>query len=340
MKTRERTWKIYSLYNLARYVFLKIESEYSNRIEKSGITLPQLRILWITKCFPGISLGEIAKIGCWASPTVTKILKTLMSKGLIVEEVHDDRRLYRLIVTKEGDKYINLNRLQKETGSLLFNIAEMISKEEIDKVVMYLEKMFIGDSNKILLSYIQRINIDELNIDYEGFNIVEKERIKNVVKFYNVLRAFILDIEGEHRQYLMKLDLTYPQARALWIIRAFPGLTSIQLSEIGFWSASTANVIVKNLYAKEFIYKEKSSLKNSLYLYMTEKGEEIILRDFQEDIKNLSLVEKVNKLPFSDLAEVDQILDKINKVIGNEKVEAYIKATFSTIENRFYHEER
>lgn len=338
MKTKERSWRIYALYNLSRYVFLKLESEYNNRIEKSGITLPQLRILWITKCFPGISLGEIAKIGCWASPTVTKMLKTLMSKGLIVEEVHDDKRLYKLIVTEEGNKYIELNKLKKETGSLIFNIANACSKEEIDKIVKYLEKIFICDSNRILVSYIQLVNMDELNIDYEGFDIEEKEKIKNVVKFYNLLRAFILDIESEHRQSLMKMDLTYPQARALWIIKAFPGLTSIQLSEIGFWSPSTANVIVKNLYAKEFIYKEKSALKNSLYLYMTEKGEDIILKDFQDDIKNLSLVDKVNRESFDDLAEVNSILDKINKVIGNQKVEQYIKTTFSTIENRFYYE--
>lgn len=337
MKTRERSWKIYALYNLARYAFLKLDSEYCNKVEKSGITLPQLRILWITKCFPGISLGEIAKIGCWSSPTVTKMLKILMGKGLIVEEVHDDKRLYKLIVTEEGNRFININKMKKGDEFLLFKIAHEISKEEIDRLVNYFEKILIWDNNKILLSYIQLVNMDELNIDYEGFDIEEKENIKKIVKFYNLLRAFILDIEGEHRQYLMKLDLTYPQARALWIIKAFPGLTSIQLSEIGFWSPSTANVVVKNLYAKEFIYKEKSALKNSLYLYITEKGEDIILRDFEEDIKSLSIAKKVDRQPFNDLEGINTILDKINKVIGNEKVEAYVKTTFSVIEDRFYY---
>lgn len=336
MKTRERSWNIYSLYNLARYVFLKIENEYSNKIEQSGITLPQLRILWITKCFPGISLGEIAKLGCWAPPTVTKVLRTLMGKGLIAEEIHDDKRLYRLIVTEEGNKYINLNRMKKKDRFILFNIAEVFSKGEIDNIVMYLKELLISDSNKILLSYIHCINTNELNIDYKGFNAEERENIKNVVIFYNLLRAFILDIEGEHRQSLVKLDLTYPQVRSLLIIKAFPGLTSIQLSEIGFWSASTANVIVKNLYAKELIYKEKASLKNSLYLYITEKGEEIILKDFQENMTNLSLVSKVNKLPFNNLVMINEILDKMNKVIGNEKVEEYVRATFLAVEKRFF----
>ena len=81
MKQSEYLFNIHSLYNIARYAFLKIESNYARTVETSGITLPQLRILWIIKVFPGISLSNVAKIGCWTSPTVSNMIKILMRKS-------------------------------------------------------------------------------------------------------------------------------------------------------------------------------------------------------------------------------------------------------------------
>lgn len=52
MKKNEYLLSVHSLYNLARYAFLKIESNYARTVETSGITLPQLRVLWIIKVSP------------------------------------------------------------------------------------------------------------------------------------------------------------------------------------------------------------------------------------------------------------------------------------------------
>lgn len=42
---------LHKFYNLLRYLFLNIEWNYNKYVEKNNITLPQLRVLWITALF-------------------------------------------------------------------------------------------------------------------------------------------------------------------------------------------------------------------------------------------------------------------------------------------------
>ena len=103
MEQNEYLFNVHSLYNLARYAFLKIESNYARNVETSGITLPQLRILWIIKVFPGISLSNIARIGCWSSPTVSNMIKILMNKKLIFKEETINKKVYKFQLTEIGN---------------------------------------------------------------------------------------------------------------------------------------------------------------------------------------------------------------------------------------------
>lgn len=333
---RKQLWNKYCLYNYARYVYLKIENRYNNRIEETGITLPQLRVLWVIKCFPGVSLGEIARIGCWAPPTVTKMLRSLMDKGLVIEEEHENKRSYKLLVTEEGDKYIEINRLGREDNFILFDLSKSLETDEIKKAVQVLENISINDKNNIILSYVERINEKKLKIDYDQFDEHESERLKYIIAFYNLLRTFILSVESAHRQLIAKFDVTYPQLRALWIIEAFPGITSSQLSEISFWSPSTSNIIVKNLYSKELIYKEKSQIKNALYLYISSKGENLILEDFNLNNRNLPILNGIKGCSDEDIRKLNLLLKNVNKIIGNDKVEDYVTRTFKVIETRLF----
>lgn len=191
----------------------------------------------------------------------------------------------------------------------------------------------INTNNKLMLSYIDSVEKNGFKIDYNQFNIKERKKLEDIVWFYNILRIFILKMEGEHRGLLAKYNLTYPQLRALWIIEAFPGLTSAKLSDISFWSPSTVNVIVRNLYEKELIYKEKSNIKNSLYLYLNKKGENIIINDFRENQKKLSLFRWIGNVSDGELHKIISLLKEMNKAMGNENAEEYVRRTYDVIEN-------
>lgn len=334
MEFRERLFDVHSLYNLSRYIFLKTENNFSNIVEKKGITLPQLRVLWILKSFPGVSLSEIAQIGCWAPPTVTKILKKLLEKNLVEREKSANKKIYSIVITDEGERFIQANRKGKDDDSPLIRLLDVLSVEELDFIIEVFKVICINKNNDIILKYIDSINEHCLKIDYSDFNDEETEILKRVVYFYNLLRTFILHVESNHRQLLLKFGITYPQLRALWFVEAFKGITSVQLSEISFWSPSTANLIVNNLYEKGYIYKEKSKVKNALYLFISEKGEELILEDFKVNQKNLIIYESVDKIPKENLSKANNILKKINIALQNNKVEEYIIRTFEVIEKR------
>jgi len=334
MELRDELFNVHSMYNLSRYIFLKIENEFSNVVEDTGITLPQLRVLWILKSFPGMSLSEIAQIGCWTPPTVTKILKNLFEKNLVIREKSDNKKVYKLLLTEKGEGYIHTNKKGKKDKFSLFKLLGILKNDEIDFMIDVFKEVSINENNNIILKYIDKINEQSLKIDYSDFDIEEVISLKRLVCFYNLLRTFILHVESNHRQLLLSFDITYPQLRALWYIEAFHGITSVQLSEISFWSPSTANLIVKNLYNKELIYKEKSKVKNALYLFISEKGENFILEDFKINQKNLKIYDSVEKITEEKLSKANNILKKINCALENDKVEDYIIKTFEVIEKR------
>jgi predicted transcriptional regulator len=120
----------------------------------------------------------------------------------------------------------------------------------------------------------------------------------------------------------------------LWIIEAFPKLTSVQLSEISFWSPSTANVVVRNLYTKGLILKEKSSFKNSLYLYLSHEGEELIIDEFRENLKKLSIFNISDKIKSNELEKAIMLLRRMNAILMNNNTETYIERTFNIIQKR------
>jgi len=334
MEFREQLFNVHAMYNLSRYIFLKIENNFNNIVEKTGITLPQLRVLWILKSFPGISLSEIAQIGCWTPPTVTKILKILLEKNLVSKEKSCNKKVYSLVLTEEGERFIKANRKGKNDNFHLIKLLDVLNVEELDFIMEVFKAICINENNNIILEYIDSINEQSLKIDYSDFNEEDTEVLKRLVSFYNLLRTFILHVESNHRQLLLKFGITYPQLRALWFVEAFKGITSVQLSEVSFWSPSTANLIVNNLYDKGYIYKEKSKVKNALYLFISEKGENLILEDFKVNQKNLTIYESVNKIPKQNLTKVNSSLKKINTALDNDKVEDYITRTFEVIEKR------
>lgn len=332
----KKSLDIHTFYNLSRYCFLNIEYNYSSVVEQTGITLPQLRILWILKAFPGISLGKIATIGYWTCPTVTNILKILVDKKLVIKEDSVNKKVYKLNVTEEGEKYININKQNKSKNFHLFDLMNLFSEEELDFIVDFYKDIVIKCGKDYIFQYVDKINSLSLKVDYDDFSKDETKKLKKLVFFYNTLRIFILHVEHDHRLLLKNLNLTYPQLRALWIIEAFPGVTSRALSSLAFWSPSTASLIVKNLYTKDLIYKEKAAVKNSLYLFINSKGEQTLIDDFKLNNHRLIINDYLKDTEEKTLNTINNHLYLINKKLKNDMVENYIEKIHEVLES--YHD--
>jgi DNA-binding MarR family transcriptional regulator len=331
MDLKNKLFDIHEFYNLSRYLFLNIEWDYNNFVKKTGITLPQLRVLWIIKIFEGISLGEIAKIGCWSPPTVTKILKLLMDKNLVVREETENKKLYTLNLTEAGHNLIEVNKMKKQDKAALIRLLSVINDEDLDFIIEILKSITLYSNNVFLFEYIKKLNELGLKVDFDDFNFEEKYKLKKLILFYNLLRTFVLNLANNHRNLLVPLKLTYPQLRVLWIVDAFPGVTSVKLSKLAYLAPSTANIVVKKLYEKNLIYKEKSKLKNSLFLYISQVGEELLIKEFDVNQKSFLIYKDLQFISTVELPRLNQIMLKLNLTLKNDFVKEYIEKTFEVI---------
>ena len=334
MKQEEYLFNIHSLYNIARYIFLKIESNYARAVETSGITLPQLRVIWIIKAFPGISLSDIAKIGCWTSPTVSNMIKILMIKKLIFKEETTNKKIYKFQLTQMGEQFININKQSEKNKFYIFDLIGVFTHKELDFIIDIFTGILIREKKEFVFDYIEKINEMNLKIDLTDFHIDKVSIIKKTITIYNLLRTFILTVEDNHREPLKEFNVTYAQLRALWIVRAFPGITSKELSDISFWSPSTVHVIVKNLNSKSFIHKEKALIKNAHYLDISKQGENLIIEDYKKNQKTLLIFNELKDIKLQDILKLNCLLWTMNDTLGNYKTKEYIEKTFEVIRNR------
>lgn len=334
MDLHNKLYDTHAFYNLSRYLFLKIEWNYNRFVEKSGITLPQLRVLWIIKIYPGISLGEIARIGCWSPPTVTNMFKLLMKNDYIIKEQTKNKKLYTLNLTCKGELLIDVNKIKEDDNFILFSLNHLINCEDLSFIVEMFKKIIISINKTFIFEYIDEINNQNLKVDFKDFNLNDETALKQLIYFYNTLRTFILTIESNHRHLLAQNNITYPQYRSLWIIDTFPGITSNKLSEYAFISPSTASVIVKNLYFKNLICKEKSELKNSLYLFPSSKGLDLLVQDFKSNQKSFLIYKDIEFLSPNEIERLNQFLYRMNLALNNDFVTEYVIKTFEVLQNK------
>lgn len=327
MKRQDIKFQLHSFYNLIRYLFLKIEYTYNLEVEKHDITLPQLRVIWIIKCFPGISQDRIAKIGCWTPPTVSDIIKILLQKTLIYKEETSNKKTHTLKLTSLGEDKILNTKMNKNSNIVLLKLLNKFSYEDLNLLSHTLNYAIITEDNKFMLEYIERLNELGLKFDFNDFSASEKIYIRKLVFIYNLARVFVLTIQTNHSSILVDFNLTYPQLRALNIIKAFPNITSSELSKIGFWSKSTANLIVNNLYKKDLIYKEKGNVKNSIHISISVKGASVLSYDIKNNFQVIDIIKTLKDLD-KDLIYVNSILSKMNVLVGNDLINNIILKTY------------
>jgi DNA-binding MarR family transcriptional regulator len=323
----------HSFYNLSRYLFLKIERNYSSLVEKTGITLPQLRVLWIIKSFPEISSSNIAKMGYWTKPTVTKIIRILEDKKLILRQPTSNKKLKKYSLTVMGLNYIELNRKKNGDEFPLFKLMQAVKNEELDFAIDILKYIMVQSDNTFIFEYIEKVNELSLKIDYCSFESLEKRILKKLVCLYNLLRVLVVSIENNHSTLLKNMDLTYPQLRALKIVSAFQGITSAQLSEMALWAPSTANLIIRNMYNKDLIYKKRGAVKNSLHIFTMEKGDNLIKEDLMKNTNKIEMLKIIGTIPVEKIQCLNKLFSTLNRALDNYMVEKYIVKTFEAVKN-------
>jgi DNA-binding MarR family transcriptional regulator len=309
----------HEFYILSRYLFLKIEREYANIVEQSGVTLPQLRILWIIRAFPGANSSMISKIGCWTPPTVSRMIKILLEKDLVSRDLSSGKSK-GIHLTNHGLDIIESNRQHHGSSFPLLKLLDASEQKELDGLIAVYKYTALESGNRYIMDYIDKINELSLKIDFTAFPQKEQPRLKSLVTLYNLLRVFVLSVENTHSLLLKKLDLTYPQMRALTVIRAFRGITSLQLAEMALWSASSANLVVKNLLAKDLIYRNKGAVKNSLHLYTTRKADAVLDRDSEDNENKIGTLNLLENVPADKLRELNTFLHFLNKSVKNDMV--------------------
>jgi DNA-binding MarR family transcriptional regulator len=310
-------------YTLSRYLFLKIEREYANLVEKSGVTLPQLRILWITSAFPGANSTMISNIGCWTPPTVSRMIKILLEKNLIDRDASGSKSK-GIHLTAKGLATIQENRQLHGSAFPLFKLMDAAEKDELDSLISVYKYTAVESGNDLIMDYIDKVNNLSLKIDYSTFPEADQARLRKLVELYNLLRVFVLSVENSHSLLLNKLGLTYPQMRALTVIKAYSGLTSSQLAEIALWSPSSANLVVKNLLSKNLIYRKKGVVKNSLHMYVTDKAVEVLNEDSKENENKIGTLNLLDDVPKEKLRELNVLLHTLNKSVNNDMVVDFI----------------
>lgn len=328
MELNNQDYEVHSFYNLSRYLFLKIERDYNSIVEKSGITLPQLRVLWIINSFPGITPGRISEIGCWTNPTVTNIIKKLILKKLIIVNSHSNKKYKKTNLTESGFKMIEFNKQSKGSSFPIVKLIHTIKEEELCSLILMYRYLADKCGYSLIFDYIDKLNELSLKIRYDSFDCGEQRTLKNLIALYNLLRVFVLTVENSHSILLKNMDLTYPQLRALKIISAYSGITSLELSKIALWSPSSANLVVKNLYTKGLIYKNKGTVKNSLHIFANEKVKLMLNSDAVNNEASIIPIKILKSFKSDMLNCLNGYLLSLNLSLDNTMVRDYIIRTY------------
>jgi DNA-binding MarR family transcriptional regulator len=105
-----------------------------------GLTMPQMRVLFMLAERPGASAGDLAEELNVAPPTISGMTDRLDKQGLIVRGVDpNDRRVVRLFLSEEG------TRLTTEVADMskaaLRNVFERMPEEKLELLTGLLEEL-------------------------------------------------------------------------------------------------------------------------------------------------------------------------------------------------------
>jgi DNA-binding MarR family transcriptional regulator len=119
--------------------FREVDSLRVRQWERSRVTVPQLRVLYLVRRHPGATTGELARhLGITVSTTSGLVIK-LVDRGLVVRgRGTDDRRREPLELSEEGSAL--LGEVSEDGRVLLESVAEALG-DNLDAVTQALEQV-------------------------------------------------------------------------------------------------------------------------------------------------------------------------------------------------------
>ncbi len=99
-------------------------------LREAGLTEQQWRVLRVLVDEGGCDASGLAKAGLLYAPTVTRILKELADRGLLVKQAHEtDGRRWMVAATPAGRKVVE--DTAKHTSALLAEFSERFGPERL-----------------------------------------------------------------------------------------------------------------------------------------------------------------------------------------------------------------
>jgi DNA-binding MarR family transcriptional regulator len=109
---------------------------YSER----GLTMPQMRVLFMLAERPGASAGDLAEELEVAPPTISGMTDRLSKQGLIARAVDpDDRRVVRLQLTEEGTRLTT--EVADTSKATLREVFERMPEDRLELLTELLEEL-------------------------------------------------------------------------------------------------------------------------------------------------------------------------------------------------------
>lgn len=115
----------------------------------TGLTPSQLSALSAIECHGPLTLGALAAHERVAPPSITKVVTKLQNQGLIGREADpDDRRVWRVATTPEGDALLEATRARKNAW-LASRLSELEpdERDRLAAAIEVLDRLTTGDAS-------------------------------------------------------------------------------------------------------------------------------------------------------------------------------------------------
>ena len=115
------------------------------------LSVPQFRVLAFLSRNGGSALSDVANHIGLMRPTISKMIETLVRRGLVKRDIADrDRRFVSLSLTDSGSSLINQAR--RETRSRLAELLKSLSQKDLERIagaMDILQRVFAPDTGEL-----------------------------------------------------------------------------------------------------------------------------------------------------------------------------------------------
>lgn len=121
----------FELYKSLKSIFLHIDNHEKAFLAQYDLNISRFYILMHVENNPGINYIVLSDLLLCTKSNTTRVVRGMQKDGLINREVdHNDRRSYRLTLTKAGHELYT--RVYPDYKKLVDGLMSMLDKEKID----------------------------------------------------------------------------------------------------------------------------------------------------------------------------------------------------------------